>query len=190
LSRRLGDDPLTRARSKRIKAVESSTSAAPDAGEEQSAGQVGIQTASRASYNDVFFQRRGEGVASPQVATAALAASEVPEISEISEIPEIREVAAASGNLDAFDVTTVVKSPSKVAQDAQAAPALPAPIFEGAATLSNAEVSTSTTGPVTEVKSQPPSLPDSSQAPANGGESKPESQKSGGFFKRLFGKFK
>ena len=49
----------------------------------------------------------------------------------------------------------------------------------------------SATGPAQEIKTEQASPPASSQAPANAGdESKPEPPKSGGFFKRLFGKFK
>jgi hypothetical protein len=193
LSRRLGDDPLNRARSKRIKSVEGSASVAPDAEGERAETQVGIQTASRASYNDVFFQRRGEGFAPQQVAAAVLVAPEVPEISEISEIPEIREAAAASGNQAAFDVTADIKTASEAAQETQRVPAPAIPKIEETASNLSAESSgtASTAGPPTEVKGEPASLPASSPAPANGGDQpKPETQKSGGFFKRLFGKFK
>jgi hypothetical protein len=189
LPRRLGDDPLTKARSKRAKAVEGSTSVALDSGGEQSTAQVGIQTASRASYNDVFFQRRGEGISPPPVAGDVLVAPEAPEISEISEIPEIREVVAASGNQSAFDVTADINTVSEVAQHTHIAPAPSVSITEEVVAKLNSQVSA--TGPAPEVKTEPASPPASSHAPANGGdESKPEPQKSSGFFKRLFGKFK
>jgi len=81
LPRRLGDDPLARAKA---------ALAADSAG---GAPQVAVQS-SRSSYNDVFFQRRSEG-ASPALAGRVEPTRESPEISEISEIPEIREVAAA-----------------------------------------------------------------------------------------------
>jgi hypothetical protein len=190
LSRRLGDDPLTRARSKR-KAVEGSKPVVLDSGEEQSTAQT-VQTASRASYNDVFFQRRGEGIAPPRAVADVHASREAPEISEISEIPEIREAAAASGDQSALDVTADIRTAPEVAQDTQIAPAPAVPIIDTAANL-DAEISgtASTAGPATEVKGEPASLLASSPAPANGGDApKPEAQKSGGFFKRLFGKFK
>jgi len=193
LSRRLGDDPLTRARSKRAKAVEGSTPVAPDAGEGQSAAQVEIQTPSRASYNDVFFQRRGEGFTPPQVAADVPRTPDAPEISEISEIPEIRDAAAASGNQSAFGVTTDIKTAAEAAHETQRTPAPAIPKTDGTASNLDAEISGTafTAGPVTEVKGGPASLPASSSAPANGGDGpKPEPQKSGGFFKRLFGKFK
>jgi hypothetical protein len=185
LSRRLGDDPLTRAKAKRAKAAEGPTLAAPDSGgPQQGTTQVEIQTAPRASYNDVFFQRRGEGSAPPQATVATPGATEVAEISEISEIPEIREVATASGNRSAFDAI-------EVAQDTQVAPAQTVSIEE-ATPKSNVEVvgAISTEGASPELNGEPARLPASSQAPASGAESKPEPQKSGGFFKRLFGKFK
>ena len=189
MSRRLGDDPLTRARSKR-KAVEGSTPVALDSGGEQSTAQT-VQTASRASYNDVFFQRRGEGIAPPRAVADVPVSREAPEISEISEIPEIREAAAGSGDQSAFDVTADIKTAPEAAQDAQIGPAPAVPIVDAAANL-NAEISGTapTAGPVTEVKGEPARLLASSPAPASGDASKPEAQKSGGFFKRLFGKFK
>jgi hypothetical protein len=190
LSRRLGDDPLTRARSKR-KAVEGSTPVVLDSGGEQSTAQAGLQSASRASYNDVFFQRRGEGMAPSQVVADVPASREAPEISEISEIPEIRE-AAASGDQSALDATADISTASEAAQDMQRVPAPAVSVIDAAADL-NAGISgtASVASPTTEVKGEPASLPASSPAPASrGGASKPEAQKSGGFFKRLFGKFK
>jgi hypothetical protein len=186
LSRRLGDDPLTRAKAKRAKAAEGPTLAAPDSGgPQQGTAQVEIQTAPRASYNDVFFQRRGEGSAPPRATAATPGATEVAEISEISEIPEIREVATASGNRSAFDVI-------EAARDTQVAPAQTVSMIEEVAPKSNVEVlgAISTEGASPELKGEPANLPASSQAPASGAEPKPEPQKSGGFFKRLFGKFK
>ena len=187
MSRRLGDDPLTRARSKR-KAVEGSTPVVLDSGGEQSRTQVGLQTA---SYNDVFFQRRGEGIAPPQVVADVPASREAPEISEISEIPEIRE-AAASGDQSASSVTADIKTVSQATRDAQTAPVPPVPTIEAAANLDAGTSGTpSAAGQTTEVRGERASLPASSLALASGGDaSKPEAQKSGGFFKRLFGKFK
>jgi len=115
------------------------------------------------------------------------------EISEISEIPEIREAAAASGNQSAFDVTDDIKIASEVAQDTQVAPAPPVPIIEESTAKSNAEVdvAASTAKASPELEGDQSSLRASSQASLSGSDvSKPEPQKSGGFFKRLFGKFK
>jgi hypothetical protein len=193
LSRRLGDDPLTRAKGRRAKAVEGQAPVAPDSEGQQGAAQVGIQTASRASYNDVFFQRRGEGIAAPQMSADARAAVEAPEISEISQIPEIREAAVASGSQASFGVTADVKTASEVAQDTQVVPAPPVSIIEDVTAKSNARVAStaSTVGPAAEAKGEAASVQTSSQAPApDGDELKPEPPKSGGFFKRLFGKFK
>lgn len=189
MSRRLGDDPLTRARSKRAKAVEGSTPVALDSGEQQSAAPVGTQTASHTSYNDVFFQRRGEGVAAPQTAADARSAPDAPEISEISEIPEIREAATASGSQASFDPAPDVKTMSEVAQDTHSVSLPSISITEEVVARHDAQVSA--TGPAQEVKTEPANPQASSQALASGShESKPEPQKSGGFFKRLFGKFK
>jgi hypothetical protein len=71
LPRRLGDDPLARAKNAK------KSGASPQA-----------RVAQSQSSNDVFFQRRG-------VEEAAPGPQESPEISEISEIPAIREAAAA-----------------------------------------------------------------------------------------------
>jgi hypothetical protein len=74
LSRRLGDDPLARAKAAAANADGAST---------------GRQT-TRGAYNEVFFRRRGDE-ADPLEA-AVIDTIDGPEITEISEIPEIREV--------------------------------------------------------------------------------------------------
>lgn len=76
MSRRLGDDPLTRRKAAQPAAIES-------------AAQVAT-TSSRPS-NDVFFQRRESAPTQP----AAPAPAETSEISEISELPAIKDAAAA-----------------------------------------------------------------------------------------------
>ena len=170
MSRRLGDDPLTRARNARIKAAQAT---APDSG-------LGTLSTAHASYNDVFFQRRAEGIA--RQGAVARAPQEKSEISEISEIPEIREVAAAPP----------VQADLHVTAEVEAAPEVrPAPqvsfIEEVVATLNG----TVTIPAAPAVNDEPARLPAVSQAPGgSSGEAKPEAQKSGGFFKRLFGKFK
>jgi hypothetical protein len=192
LSRRLGDDPLTRARSERAKATAGSAPIVIGSGEQDGTAQVGIQSASRASYNDVFFQRRGEDIAPLQAAANAPGAPEAPEISEISQIPEIREAAAASGSLATFDATPDSKATSFSPQDAQVVRAPTVSIVEEVvAKLNGADTGTASTAVTPPQGKEEPSPPTAPQGPANGSDqSNPEPQKSGGFFKRLFGKFK
>ncbi len=77
MPRRLGDDPLARARP------------GPPAGAAE-------LEASDRSYNDVFFQRRVPDEApSPSPSPTPSPSPEAPEISEISELPEIREAASS-----------------------------------------------------------------------------------------------
>jgi hypothetical protein len=183
LSRRLGDDPLARARSERAKAAQASASAATDSAGQASVQSV-IQSSSRASYNDVFFKRRAEGAAPQQV--EALRAPEVPEISEISEIPEIREVAAAAPSFQASPAVAaeVIAAPAAI-QSAEVLPAPPVSFIAEVVSKLNSSVA------ATEVKGETASLPPASQVTADTkDEAKPEPAKSGGFFKRLFGKFK
>ncbi len=190
MSRRLGDDPLTRARSERAKAAGGSTTEAVGSGGQEATAQVGIQTSSRASYNDVFFQRRGEDIAPQQAAADAPGAPEAPEISEISEIPEIREAAAVSGSQEAFDATAGAKAASLVAQDTQVMPAPPVSIIEEVvAKLNGAGAGTAAEVVATPQAKEEPSAPTGSQA-TNGTDGSTSEPQKGGFFKRLFGKFK
>lgn len=192
MSRRLGDDPLTRARSERAKATaESATIVVGSEGQDGTA-RVATHSASRASYNDVFFQRRGGDNATERAAADAPAA-DAPEISEISQIPEIREAAAAASvSLATFDATVDSKPTSLAAQDVQA---VPAPTFsiveESAAKPNGAEADTAPAAvapsQMTEELRPPVTFQDQ---PIGKDGSDPEPQKSGGFFKRLFGKFK
>jgi hypothetical protein len=186
LSRRLGDDPLVRARAERAKAAEVPASAALDAGGQQGTAQVGVH-ASRPSYNDVFFQRRGDEVPTPRA--AEVKAPDAPEISEISEIPEIREVAAAAGGQTAFDSTPAAEP--TVAKGAEVVQADRVSTVEEAAASSNSQaaVAAPAAAPPPEVEAEHASPSTASQAqPIEANE--PEPQKSGGFLKRLFGKFK
>ena len=80
MPRRLGDDPLARAKAAAAEAQVAIVTASGSS----------ARTSTRGAYNDVFFRRRGEAAA-----TSAPAVVERPEISEISEIPEMREAAAA-----------------------------------------------------------------------------------------------
>jgi hypothetical protein len=189
LPRRLGDDPLIRARDERAKAVQASASAASDSGAQRTAHIV--QSPSRASYNDVFFRRRAEGIASQQQ-VEGVRASEVPEISEISEIPEIREVAAAAPSFQATPETIVEVNAKPEGAEEKVLPVAPVSIIEEVLAKFNATgaVTAARTDAVREATGgEPMRLPVSSQAPevSNGA---PAPQKSGGFFKRLFGKFK
>ncbi len=190
MPRRLGDDPLARARSEKAKAAENQGPVALDSGAQQQTSQLGIQSSSRASYNDVFFQRRG-GAFAPERAPADV--REAPEISEISEIPEIREAAAVSGSESAFEVAADAKPAPAAIQGTEAVQSPPVSIIEEVVAKLNALPSGGAT-PATEVaqaKEGRAGPPSQSQGPSNGGEgAAPEPQKSGGFFKRLFGKFK
>ena len=179
MSRRLGDDPLTRARSERAKAAEGSATVAVGSGGKEGTAQIGTQTSSHVSYNDVFFQRRGDAVEPPQATADVGGAPEAPEISEISEIPEIREAAATSGSLETFDLTAAAEAAWSAPQVAQT-PSVS--IIEEAVARLNAAAPSQA--------KEEPSPPTASQAPANGSDEPiPEPQKAG-FFKRLFGKFK
>jgi hypothetical protein len=188
LPRRLGDDPLTRARAERAKAAEASASVAVESGVQQQAAQVGVQASSRASYNDVFFQRRGEGGPSQQ--TAQPRAPEAPEITEISEIPEIREAAAASVSRSPIEVPPGARTEAVVPPAAEVAQAAPVSIIEEVVARldANAAIAAPAAATSLQVKEEPASPSTASQAPSSAAE-QPEPQKGGGFFKRLFGKF-
>lgn len=168
MPRRLGDDPLSRAKKGTAKAAVAAEATAtaplpPDSGGQPALCQPGMQsestgevTPSPRSYNDVFFQRRAEGndpVLASKPRQDAGKASGTQEISEISEIPEIRETAAVP----------------RVEPD------------RGAATI---------VGAVPEVKEETAHPPAVSQAP-NRSEDQPEPvrEKNSGILKRLFGKF-
>lgn len=113
MSRRLGDDPLARARVSRAA---------------QASGGIPLDafTGARTSYNDILFLRRGEAQA--EAVGAVEPAVETLEISEISEIPEIREAAAFQET-----ATTQVPLEQEVApeapQDVQEAQDVVAPQF-------------------------------------------------------------
>src|SRR5450759_5594933 len=69
LPRRLGDDPLKRARKEAANAATSSASVAPDSLEQGALSQPASQYSSRGPNNDVFFQRRIEE-SSPVIASS------------------------------------------------------------------------------------------------------------------------
>jgi hypothetical protein len=158
LPRRLGDDPLARAKGK-----------APVATDAASQSQVTVQS-SRSSYNDVFFQRRGgydEAISAPR--------PESPEISEISELPEIRDAAAAQA----------VEAVPEPAIEFHTEAAAPVTFNEEIVAKLNASAPPPA---VTGASDQQADAPTVSQAPE--AKDDPAPQKNGGFFKRLFGKFK
>jgi hypothetical protein len=107
LPRRLGDDPLSRA-----KAFKASLVAVQD---------------SHASDNDAFFQRTAESEPAPVQA-------EAPEISEISQIPEIRDAVATAPQAEAAaepQVSTTRETADSVnAAPAPQEPVAPSPIAE------------------------------------------------------------
>lgn len=74
MPRRLGDDPLARA--KNARAIQAARA------------QSGTSVLASGSHNDVFFQKRADLVDTVVVTPEPLMA---PEISEISQLPEIRE---------------------------------------------------------------------------------------------------
>ncbi|MDA4116117.1 MAG: hypothetical protein OK442_06140 [Thaumarchaeota archaeon] len=182
MPRRLGDDPLNRARAEKAKAAGAPASVALEPGAPQGPAQVGVQTI--ASYNDVFFQRRGGGSDLQHVAEARSA--EAPEISEISEIPQIREVATMSGGQTAVEVVAEAKTEAMTTQAAEVTHVPQVSTIEEEVSRLNVAFP----APVAEAKEEPVPPAVAAQAPANGVDgSKVEPQK-GGFFKRLFGKFK
>ncbi len=152
--------------------------------------QPGNRHSSRASYNDVFFQRRaGEDDSAtagrPQQRVDAQAA---PEISEISEIPEIREVAALpeAQTDQAFSAVTEAERAPEEAQVVEVRPAL------AAVAIMSAEAAADPTARVdalpAEKEARADEAPVASRAPDHG-EDQPEAQNGGGLLKRLFGRF-
>jgi hypothetical protein len=80
LPRRLGDDPLARAKN----------AAAVQAARAMQTGEGFPMLAPRGSHNDVFFETRtSEAPPAPDVGS-----SEAPEISEVSSLPQVRDAPA------------------------------------------------------------------------------------------------
>lgn len=189
MSRRLGDDPLTRARSERAKAAAASASFATGSEGQEGAAHVGTQSASRASYNDVFFQRRGGDIAAQPVTSAS--ADEAPEISEISQLPEIRDAATASAGATTFDSTADSGPTSLGAEAPQDVPSAMASTIEVSARPDGGDIGTSSPAETLPQAEEEPKPPITFRGPTKSNdESNSEPPKSGGFFKRLFGKFK
>ncbi len=169
MPRRLGDDPLARARDETAKASPQTTLAAA------------------ASYNQVFFQRRGEAE-SPQQAAGEPTPHEAPEITEISQIPEIREAAAAPPALPlraeaAREATPAneVAAPSTLSTNEEAVAAEPKEASL-AAQVAQAEV-------VVE-GAEPAGISRPAQPPSDAAAGPEPRKNGGGFFKRLLGKLK
>jgi hypothetical protein len=216
LPRRLGDDPLTRTKKGTAATVAavavdapSSAPVAPDSGADSAtsqpvtqAGPIGVAAQSQRSYNDVFFQRRAEedslviaGQPQQEVTEAPTPqAPEASEISEISEIPEIREVAtlpivqtdrdvaAAAVQVNEVPEAAQEVRPAIVAIPIEAAPEPSAPVAIVAEPVAPVDAAPEAK------KEEPMGVPAASQVLNQGGD-KPEPEKTGGFFKRLFGKF-
>ena len=155
---RLGDDPLSRKRSSKPK--DSSVPSAP--------------AARQTSHNDVFFMRRTDGLGdTPDQQSHDLGGAvdtvERPEITEVGDI--VRTAQAAMNSQGAEELakpTPMEESPHALPEEhvEQAPPTLtePAPMIE-----------------------PPHSATEEEAAPAQD-RPQPEPQKSGGFFKRLFGR--
>jgi hypothetical protein len=137
LSRRLGEDPLTRARKKKGSAKTMSSTSLPPATNPSipsvtvtpdTTSPVDVpQVSTRASYNDVFFQRKSPvddaavAAVNPEPITTAeeARASSSTEISEINEIPEIRELATTTTAMtDVHPPTTGLANAAITAVDA------------------------------------------------------------------------
>ena len=160
MSRRLGEDPLTRARKKRGTATKTALASTSQTAGETSAAEAALLAPSRSSFNDVFFQRKSvedEGPAT--VKTGSLpgqtdddAHQPSPEISEISEIPEIRELATAP----AATWTAVDASPSLATTEVAGSSTLIADSIhrteehQGAAGVRGVDEITTTTAPEAE----------------------------------------
>jgi hypothetical protein len=168
LPRRLGDDPLARARA--------SNSVAHD-----SAGRGGAGTSSRASYNDVFFQRRAEE-SDPGVSSVPLREEAEPlaarEISEISEIPEIREVSALP-DFGAIQGAAAVIEGAPAPEVVQVAEAQQVPAVIAIGGAEAAASSTTAAEPAEQADSRP----------VEEIRPEPEPQNGGGLLKRFFGRF-
>ena len=185
MPRRLGDDPLARA-----KAAQPDTLVAPVGEGGASASEV--QRSSRASYNDVFFQRRAEEERPPRAAEGT-APREVPEISEISEIPEIREAAAAA------PVEPILALPPALPEEASTSDPVaeaPPPILASTSVEAVASLSGDAAGPASEVEAAavvPPGAEPTGPAGgpgAPGSGDAPDPGDGGGCFQRRLGKFK
>jgi hypothetical protein len=150
LSRRLGDDPLTRARDERARSQPTAVL------------ETGAAQRSSASYNEVFFERRSR----EEEEVAPVVSEPAPEISEISELPEMREVETVPAvEPQTAHISTIAEV---VAQLNAAAPVAIQPETAPAPAVTLASTTAAET-------------PAGSDAEATQG---------GGFFKRLFGKFK
>jgi hypothetical protein len=205
LPRRLGDDPLNRARAGTVNVgratdVEALAHVGLDSLARPAAYQPEIQAQSidavpptRQSHNDVFFQRRAEESSQPTGNEAQELAGKVPEvqeISEISEIPEIREVAAAPPVSLGPDVDAIKNEAPETSryEETQQAPAF-APDESLGAIESGSPVKEPTAGAeaLVEAKELPMSLPPAFQT-QNQDVGQPKPEVDGASLNRLFGK--
>jgi hypothetical protein len=176
LPRRLGDDPLTRARKK-------TTRLASD-------GSIPLH----GKHNDVFFQRRTEETDSATT-RKSMQVSLVPEISEISEAPEIREVAAVQDVHAERSVAAIVELNHVPVADlnVEVPRVLAVSPLEKVVTVESgtpAGESWARESAVPETEKDPVGLPAASQpSDERKGHLEPEPKKSGGFFRRLFSRF-
>ncbi len=180
MPRRLGDDPLARA-----KAAAADAQAATVMQSSDSAPYPSRRPTTRGSYNDVFFRRRGE----EDGPVAKVSVAEGPEITEISEIPEIREVAAAPIAEDAGPVEIKVIEPETTTEDVVAHLAAYAPVEKSDSIAPPAPAAEPVMNVVAVLEAEESaSVPVAPQTPSQDG-AQPKTEKEGGFFKRLFGKF-
>jgi len=164
---RLGDDPLSRKRSPSTKSASSTRPGLP---------------AQQTSHNDVFFRRRVEGPQSKPEETPDGQLPNPGEATNVDERPEITEVA------DIVRTAQVAKSTQGAAQLAG-----PAPVDE--LVLPQAEVPDeaveqtppATSEPVATIEPPTQVTPEAEVPEPSQPEAQP--QKSGGFLKRLFGRF-
>jgi hypothetical protein len=188
LPRRLGDSPLTRAKKGTARAHTAETHAAATAAPDS-------RVSSRKSSNDVFFQRRAEEDRPivPSKQQDVTEAPETKEISEISEIPALREATIAPAVQSAV-TAAVIEEVSQAHETAQEAETPPIPVTaspenstpiepEGAMVVESATL----TEPVLE-RSVEPSGPLPGPETPDQRDDQPQPEKSGGFFKRLFGR--
>jgi hypothetical protein len=206
LPRGLGESPLSRAKKGRKSRAAGSASSAPTTGNESAGGQSFVESAvaSGASHNDVFFQRRvdettpvfendsgpHEVIHYGEVATA----TEIPEIAEVTDIVRIAEVTQSANNAPLLPEVAQLPEPQTIAESAPPALEAPVTVIDPVPSEAQGEEPVAAVEPAPpereEKEERAPEISDALQ-PVTKGESKtpPESEKSKGFFKRLFGRF-
>jgi hypothetical protein len=167
MPRRLGDDPLSRKRS-------------PSTGENQTSSAPPGFLTQQTSHNDVFFRRRDEGPQSKpedapdkeSILGGTANGEERPEITEVTDIVRTAQAAMSTEGAERL--------------------AAPAPTDEPVPPPAEEQVET-TEGTLPTLSDPVPSIepptPIAEPTPPASSQPGPESQKSEGFFKRLFGRF-